>query len=204
MREKEKRQGEKINCFTSGRVVYSDSHSCDILEARALLFLVFLQCVKWQIFSIMERLMHYIVDGKWGIPFTDEVVLARERAWRTRVLTPAEREVAERERSKSFGCFFFFFCFLFLLSKFLVFIRHDAANSDVQRRPRCIRDAPWSERARATGEPEFMPSMTITMCSICFPVPPREVPEKEKITLSQRFTGLNPQDIPYEIKTALY
>ena len=94
--------------------------------------------------------------------------------------------------------------FLFLLSKFIVFIRHDAANSDVQRRPRCIRDAPWSERARATGEPEFMPSMTITMCSICFPVPPREVPEKEKITLSQRFTGLNPQDIPYEIKTALY
>ena len=88
--------------------MYSDSHSCDILEARALLFLVFLQ---WQIFCIMERLMHYIVDGKWGIPFTDEVVLARERAWRTRVLTPAEREVAERERSKSFGCFFVFFLF---------------------------------------------------------------------------------------------
>jgi hypothetical protein len=61
----------------------------------------------------MERLIHYIVDGKWGIPFTDEVVLARERAWSTRVLTPAEREFEERERSKSFCfcfCFFFHLC----------------------------------------------------------------------------------------------
>jgi hypothetical protein len=51
---------------------------------------------------------------------------------------------------------------------------------------------------------EYMSSVAITICFVCFPVPPSEVPKKKKITLSQRFTGLNPQDIPYEVKPALH
>jgi hypothetical protein len=188
--------------------VYSDSRSLDLLEARTLLFYF----VRWYFF-IMERLIHYIVDGKWGIPFTDEVVLERERAWRAEAqwLTPAEREAAERGRSKLFVavclfCFVLFFFFFICVDTFIVLIRHDAANSDGRRRPRRIEDAPWSEKARATGEPEFMSSMKISFCVICcVPDPPSEEDmKKKKITLSQRFTGLNPQDIPYEIPKALY